>query len=62
MAQDINIKKTTQNEFDDLSSTFALDMIALFANMRDDVMDLISRSEREGWTPDQLINEIVGLV
>lgn len=62
MAAETNIRKTTQDEFDSLSSTFALDMIALFANMEDDVMKLIDRSKREGWTPDKLIDEIVGLV
>lgn len=50
--------KLTQNQFDSLTSSIALDMTAAFSVMEDETIKAISKAEKEGWTADELINEI----
>ena len=45
-------------EFDNLSKNFALDLIAIYSLMKEEMFDLIKQAESEGWTPDALIKEV----
>jgi hypothetical protein len=50
--------KVTSEEFDDLSTPMHLDLIAAFNQFQEIVMKKVNEGEKEGWTPEKLINEI----
>lgn len=54
--------KLTQNEFDDLSKSFALDLVAVFSLIQEDVMKLLDKSIKEGWSADVLIKKVEDLI
>ena len=51
-------KKVTANEQDSLSSTFEQDLIALFSNMRDDIIKALNESN----TYDEFVAKISELI
>ena len=52
----------TAKQFESLSSPFVLDLVALFSLMEEDIVKLTRKAQREGWTPDKLIQEISELI
>lgn len=58
---DIADKKYSSNEFNELIISIQLDMLAVFKNIEEDVIKLISQGRKEGWTVDELILKIEDL-
>ena len=56
------VPSQTQNEFDNITSSFELDLTALFTNMRDDMILLTDKAVKEGWTEDKFIDAVVDLI
>lgn len=59
---DIYDKKLTQNEVDNLMGPMELDLIAYFAQMRDEILKTIDKGARNNSTPDELIEDITKLL
>ena len=57
MAESVNTNITAK-QYDQLSSSFVLDLVALFSIMHEDLTKLTQKATRENWTPEQFINEI----
>jgi hypothetical protein len=58
---EIKQDKLTQNQFSDYMAPMVLDLMAVFRLLEEDVQAEINKSVREGRTPDQLIENILGL-
>jgi len=56
------IPKTTIEEFRSMASPMAMDFKALFTLMRDDVLSLVRKAQKEGWNIDELITNIEELL
>jgi hypothetical protein len=54
--------KMSQKEFDDYSMPMALDLIAVFSLLQEEVLDLLEQADKEGWTPDILIKKVEELI
>jgi hypothetical protein len=54
--------KLSEAEFYSLAEPFKMDLIAYFSSLEDDMMEIISRGAKEGWTPEKIISEIDGLL
>jgi hypothetical protein len=51
-------KKVSADRFYSLTEDFVLDLIALYALTEEKMLSLIRRAEKEGWTPEELIQEM----
>lgn len=51
-----------QQTIEDLTTPMANDLTALFSLVADDAEGLLDRAVDEGWTPDQLIDQLVKLI
>jgi hypothetical protein len=51
-------KKLSADKFYGLTDDFVLDLIAVYALTQEQMLGLIARAEKEGWTPEELINEM----
>lgn len=49
-------------EFNEVSSPLVLDLVSLFNLLKDDMMNLIDKAEKENWTPDELITSVEELI
>ena len=45
-----------------LQMPLALDLVAAYALMRDEALALVGRADREGWTPEQFIAALQGML
>jgi hypothetical protein len=55
---EVSVGKITADEIEDLASPYVLDLIAVFSQLKEDVMLLLDQSMKEGWTADVLIKNI----
>lgn len=58
----VKIDKTSNEEFQKTIASFQNDLIAVFKSLEEDIYNLVAKGEREGWTPEMLINEIDSLI
>lgn len=54
--------KITAQQFYGLSSPLALDLIAVFSLLEEDIIKLTNKAVKEGWSEDKLIQEISDLI
>ena len=59
---EIKEKKLTQAQFFNMSHPFALDLIAMYSQMQEDMFKLVDKAEKEHWTAERLIDEIGNLI
>ena len=50
--------KLTQNQVDDLKAPLALDLIAVFSLIQEDMLSLLDDAIDNGWTTDTLIKKM----
>ena len=55
---EISVGKITADDFDDLAAPYVLDLIAVFSQLKEDVLNELNRAVKENWTPDTLIKNI----
>jgi len=54
--------KLSEEQFDRMVAPLQLDLIAYYNMMQQDIMATIKESEKEGHTPDELIQNIMELL
>lgn len=62
MADEIHDHKLTQKEVDRMMAPMELDLIAFFSQLQEDIVDIIDKAQRNNSTPDELIDDITGLL
>lgn len=50
--------KYTEEEFYDLIDGFAMDFEALFRIYQDEVLAILDKGVKQGWTPEKIVEEI----
>jgi hypothetical protein len=50
--------KISSKVFEKLSSSFALDLTAVFNLIQEDIFKLLNKANKEAWTPTELLSEI----
>lgn len=50
--------RVTQKQADDLAAPMALDLVAVFDIMQNEILQAVRASVKEGWSPEKLLNEI----
>jgi len=61
MAERVN-NNITSNQFDNLSSSFALDLVAMFNLLQEDVNKIIMQAQKNNLTPEQMLEKIEELI
>lgn len=59
---EIKDDKLTHNEAYDMISSMALDLISAFSIAQDRIYDLLTRAEKENWTPDDFVREVENII
>jgi len=62
MPNTANGSKMTQSEIDRTMAPLALDLESYYEILQEEQLKLIRKASREGWTGDELIQEIEALV
>lgn len=52
----------TQKDFNNIISSFELDMTSIFKIIQENTEAIIRKAEREGWDAERLINEVSNIV
>jgi len=61
MAESVKVS-VNQSKFNDWSKDFVSDLIAYFNLLNEDIVKLIDKASKEGWTPEQIIDAIEELI
>ncbi|DAC71706.1 MAG TPA: hypothetical protein DSN98_09030 [Thermoplasmata archaeon] len=54
--------KLSPSTFEEMSQPLALDLIAVFSMMKEDIQKVLQKAEKEEWSAERTIKEITDLI